>query len=336
MEIKDLDKQISTNSLGKLYFFCGEEQFMMENKIASMKKKLVASGAEEFDYVKLEGKKISVEEIIRALQAVPVMSDRVMIVVKNSGVFDNASAKGFSHLTEELKALPEYMCVVFTEKEFNRKKEKNLEVFKQGKGVVIFNYLTPKQLELWLEKLFENAGKRILARELAKIVERCGHSMANIYNEYCKLIGFVGEREQITEADVETVVSKSVDARIFDVIDNIAESRTVKVFEELKALSNGGENPSVIMSLLTGRMAELLMVKQLSAERLDAKKMYEYFEPKRPPFVVNKLLEQSRRFGEEYLKRMTLKGLEYTSEVREGRLDKWAAVEMYIAELIKK
>lgn len=308
----------------------------MENKISSMKKRLIASGAEEFDYIKLEGKKVSAEEILRTLQSVPVMSDRVMVVVKNSGIFDNASAKGFSRLAEELKALPEYMCVVFTEKEFNRKKEKNLEVFKPGGGIVRFNYLTPKQLELWLEKLFENDGKRILARELTEIVSRCGHSMANVYNEYCKLIGFVGEREQITAEDVERVVSKSVDARIFDVIDNIAESRTARVFEEMKALSAAGENPSVIMSLLTGRMAELLMVKQLSAERLDAKKMYEYFEPKRPPFVVNKLLEQSRRFGEDYLKRMTLKGLEYTSEVREGRLDKWAAVEMYIAELIKR
>ena len=119
-------------------------------------------------------------------------------------------------------------------------------------------------------------------------------------------------------------------------LDNIAENRGTKVMEELKALIVGGENPSGVLTMLTSRFSELLMVKQLAADGLDARSMAEYFEPKRPPFVVNKLINQSKHFGEPYLKRMMKKGLDYAYDVRSGKLDKWLAVEMYVAELIKQ
>ena len=38
MDIKELDKQIKSGALGNLYFFYGEEQFLLENKIKSIKK----------------------------------------------------------------------------------------------------------------------------------------------------------------------------------------------------------------------------------------------------------------------------------------------------------
>lgn len=334
MEIKELDKQISGNSLDRLYFFCGEETFLMENKLASIKKKLISDGADELDYMKLEGKKTTAEAVISALRSVPIMSERLLVVVKNSGLFANSSTKSYAALCDELKELPDYVCAIFCESEFDKKKEKNLAVF--GKSVVKFDFLSPKQLELWLEKLFEGHGKQILSRELSEIISRTSCSMANIFGEYQKLLAFVGDREKITADDVDRVVSKTIDARIFEVIDSIALGKGSKAFEELKALSDLGENPSVIMSLLSGRMSELLMVKHLVAERTDSKKIAEYFEPRRPPFVINKYTEQCRAFSEKYLKRMTLKGLEYTAAVREGHLDKWAAVEMYTAELIKK
>ena len=78
------------------------------------------------------------------------------------------------------------------------------------------------------------------------------------------------------------------------------------------------------------------MVKQLTDDRVPTDKIAEYFEPRRHPFVVKKLTEQSRRFKLPYLRDMTQKGMEYTVSVRSGLLDKWIAVEMYTAELLKK
>lgn len=336
MEPKDLDRQISSGKIASLYFFYGEEQFLLENKIKSIKKRLIDKDFEEFNYAKLDGKKIAFSEIENQLLSVPVMSDRRMLVVSNCGIFGNAKSKDFSALCESLADLPEYLTVIFTEHEFDKKKEKNLDVFKKHGQIVKFDPLSPKQLELWLEKMFEGKGKTILASDLSKMIALCGQSMAAAYTEFCKVLNFVGDREKITSEDISAVVSKTTDARIFDIIDNIAEGKTKTVFEELGALRFAGENSSTVLSLITSRMGELLMVKQLTEDRLSADSIAEYFEPRKHPFVIKKLTEQSRRFSIAYLKKMSLKGAEYTFAVRSGTMDKWVAVEMYVAELLNK
>lgn len=336
MEPKDLDRQISSGKIANLYFFYGEEQFLLESKIKSIKKRLIDKDFEEFNYAKLDGKKITFAEIENELLSVPVMSDKRMVVVSNCGIFGNAKTKDFSALCESLADIPDYMTVVFTEPEFDKKKEKNLDVFKKHGEIVKFDLLSPKQLELWLERMFEEKGKTVLASDLSKMVALCGQSMSAVYTEFCKVLNFVGDRNKITSEDIVSVVSKTTDARVFDIIDNIAEGKTKTVFEELGALRFAGENSSTVLSLITTRMGELLMVKQLTEDRLSADSISEYFEPRKHPFVIKKLIEQSRRFSTAYLKKMTLKGAEYTFSVRSGTIDKWVAVEMYVAELLKK
>ena len=336
MEPKDLDKQLSSGKLRNLYFFYGAEQFLMEHKIKSIKKLLVAGDFEELNFARLNNKKISAADINREVMAVPVMAEKRVVVVQNSGIFGNSKAKDFTALNEILTDIPDYLCLIFTEQEFDKKKEKNLDTLKKYGEVVKFDPLSPTQLERWLEKLFEEKGKNILSRELSSIISLAGQSMAVLYSEYCKLVSFVGERTKITAEDVAAVVSKSTDTRIFDVIDNIALGRSRGVFTELNALKAAGENPSTVLSLISTRLGELLMVKQLLCDKLSRDKIGEYFEPRRPSFVISKLEEQSRRFSEEYLKEMTLLGPEYTAAVRSGQLDKWAAVEMYAAKLLQK
>ena len=121
MEPKDLDKQISSGKIGNLYFFYGEEQFLLENKLKAIKSKIVEKDFEEFNYEKLDGKKVSAEDIETALLSVPVMSEKKMVVVSNTNIFGNAKTKDFTKVCEAVSDIPEYMTVIFTEKEFDKK-----------------------------------------------------------------------------------------------------------------------------------------------------------------------------------------------------------------------
>ncbi len=336
MEIKELDSRLSSGKIGNLYFFYGSEQFLMEHKIKSIKKRLISDDFAELNFTRLDGKKTSAADIAREVMAVPAMADKRMVVVRDSGIFGNAKAKDFKEVCELLADLPDYLCLIFTEAEFDKKKEKNLDIFKKCGAIVKFDPLPPTQLERWLEKLFEEKGKSVLQRELSSMITLCGQSMAALFNEYNKLLSFVGERTKITAEDIAAVVSKSTETRIFEVIDNIAAGKSKGVFDELNAMRQSGENPATIMSLITSRLSELLMVKQLLCDKLSQDKIAEYFEPRKPAFVVSKLADQSKRFSEEYLIEMTLKGPEYTAAVRSGLLDKWIAVEMYASTLLKK
>lgn len=336
MEIRDLDKQISSGNISNLYFFYGEEHYLKEDKIRKIKKKLIEPEFEEFNYTLIDDKKITADKIIREIQGVPVMADRKLVVVKGSGIFENSKSADYRKIAEEIRDLPEYLCLIFVEYEFDKKKEKNLDVFKGIGETVKFEFLSESRLELWIERFFEKEGKTILNREIKTIIEKCGLALSGISSECRKLADYLGERTKLTEEDVEAVVTVTVEARIFEMVDCIAERRTAGVMKTVIRLRDTGENPSTIMSLITGRMSDLLMVKQLSADGLDAGRIAEFFEPKRPSFAIKKMLGQSKRFDERYLKAMVFKGINYTAAVRTGALDKWAAVEMYVAELMAK
>jgi DNA polymerase-3 subunit delta len=336
MEITELDKQIKSGTLCRLYFFYGEEQFLLENKVKSIKKALLSPDFADLNFVQLDDKKLALSRFSEELMSVPVMSDKKMIVVKNSGIFNNSKLNDYKTVCQLISDIPEYMCVVFTEKEFDNKKEKTLEPLRATGEIVRFDPLSPVQLERWLDKMFSDKGKSILPRDIGTMIKLCGQSMSTLFNEYNKLVSFAGTREKITADDIAAVVSKSTETRIFDVIDNIALGRRQGVFDELSALRASGENPSTILTLLSSRMSELLMVKQLGYDKLNSDKIAAYFEPRRPAFVVSKLSDQAKRFSEEYLAKMTLLGPEYTAQVRSGKLDKWIAVEMYAAKLLEK
>lgn len=51
---------------------------------------------------------------------------------------------------------------------------------------------------------------------------------------------------------------------------------------------------------------------------------------------MNKTVEESKRYGEPYLKRMIKKGLAYDLDIKNGRLEGWTAAELYLAELTKR
>lgn len=336
MEIKDLDKQIKSGTLGSLYFFYGEEQFLLENKIKSIKTHLLDADFADLNYVQFDDKKLSMQSLSDELMSVPVMSEKKLIVVKNSGIFSNSKLGDYKTVCELVADIPDYLCVIFTEKEFDKKKEKNLDPIKKHGEIVKFEPLSPVQLERWIDKMFTDKGKSILPRDAGTIIRLCGQGMGALFNEVNKVLSYVGERQKVTEEDILAVVSKSTETRIFDVIDSIASGKSHGVFDELAELRASGEDPSKVLTLLASRIADILMVKQLAMDNLSSAKIAAYFEPKRPTFVVDKLIEQSRKFSEEYLAQMTVLGPYYTAEVRSGRLDKWVALEMYAANLLKR
>ena len=65
------------------------------------------------------------------------------------------------------------------------------------------------------------------------------------------------------------------------------------------------DTPQRVFSILLGAVSELLMVKQLKADGLSAEEISGYYERKVPMFVVNKAIKQSRKFEEDFFRRLS-------------------------------
>ncbi len=332
----ELNKLIKSGKMSGIYFFYGDEQYLLRKRIEQLKKKIIPEGTEVFNIFKFDGKGVAAADIIAAIDQFPQMSEMKLIIVKNSGILNNATLTDFKRIKEAAEHIPSDTCLIFVEQSFDKKKLKNISFIEENGGIVCFDYLPINKLEIWIGEYFKKEGKSIPDREVRLLMQLCGQSMGKIAAECEKLINYTGERTRITLEDVETVVDKTVEYRTYDMLDNMIAGNSKKAREQLKYLCDTREEPHYVLGLMMSRLSELLMCKLLKEDGLSSDKIGTYFDFKKPSFAVNKTIEESRRFGEKYLKRMIDKGLYYDLECKSGRLAPWTAVEMYLAELTKK
>ena len=80
--------------MGGIFLFYGEEQYRLESALAAIKKKIIAKGTEAFNLFKF-GADVSAADIADAVRQFPQMSDLKMIIVRNSGLLNNAVLNDF-------------------------------------------------------------------------------------------------------------------------------------------------------------------------------------------------------------------------------------------------
>ncbi len=336
MNSDELNKIIRSGNLSGAYFFYGDEQFLLSKKVEAIAKKLIPSGTEAFNLFKFEGKKVAAAELVAAIEQFPQMSDMKLIIVKDTALLNNATLTDFKLIKASVEHIPSDTCLIFIERDFDKKKLKNLAFIEENGGIVNFEYMPINKLSIWISEWFKKENKAILDRDISYLLKLCGQSMAKISKECEKLINYIGQRTNVTREDIDLVVDKTVEYRTYDMLDNMIAGNRAKAHGQLKYLRDTREEPHYILGLMMSKLSELLMCKLLKEDGLSASEISEYFDFKRPTFAVNKTIEESRRFGERYLKRMIDKGLFYDSECKQGRLSPWVAVEMYLAELTKK
>ena len=335
MEIKILDNDIKKGNFKNVYFFYGPETFLIENKVSSIKKRIVPEELDSVAFSKFDGKEADIKSFIEECDILPFVTDKKLVIVKNTGWFNNVNVNEYKMLKKYIEEIPEYLYIIFVEESFDKKKEKNIDFIEQIGGVVFFDILTVNQLSVWVDKLFTDEGKSVAPADISFIINACSQSMGRIYTEVNKLILFSGDRVKIKREEIEALVVKTSEYKIYEMFDDIVNQNNHKATEKLLNLLEGGEKPTVVISGVAGKLYELLLVKLLNSDRVSIKEISSYLDFPRPDFVINKMITQSKKFGEPYLKRMIKKGIEYDKMIKNGRISGEKAAEMYVMELLK-
>lgn len=336
MEVRELDNDIKSGKLKQLYFFYGPEVFLLENKISSIKRRVVAKGLEEFGYSKLSGREAKTEDFENEFYSYPMAGEKKLIVLKNTGWFSNSKSSEFLSIKRLFSDIPEYLYIVVREDSFEKKKEKNLDFIKEQGGIVNFEHLPVNQLCTWIEKMFSDSGKQVKQADILYIANACSCEMSKIYSEVNKLIVFSNDNDRIASDDIRTLVTKTGEYKIYELFDDIVEARGKQAAEKLKQILDSKERPTAVIAGITNRFSELLTIKLLYSDRVLLAEIKEYLEFKLPDFAVKKMLAQSKKYGEKYLKRIIRMGISLDRSIKSGKIDQTLAAEMFVSELIRK
>ena len=109
---EELHSAVKSNTVGNVYIFFGEETYLMQQAIRELQEHLVPAGFEEFNYHRLAGKGLTVQEITEASEAMPMMAEHTLVTVTDMDIFklDEAQRGALVALLEDF---PEYCTLVF-------------------------------------------------------------------------------------------------------------------------------------------------------------------------------------------------------------------------------
>lgn len=319
--MQTLNQDIRDHAFKPVYLLFGEETFLKNSYKKRLQEAIV--GDDVMNFSRFEGKGTDTDELIRLADTMPFFAERRLILVEDSGFFKNATEA----LVQYLPSMPETTCLMFVESEVDKRSKLYKKVKALGYAAEMERQ-DAAQLGRWALSLLSKEGKRITGHTMELFLSMAGDDMENIRMELEKLISYTWGRDVITDEDVEGVCTVRVSNRIFEMVSAIVNRQTrraVELYEDLLTLK---EPPMRILFLIARQFNQLLQVKELSERGLDRKTIASRL--KMQPFVVGKVIPQTRRFSREQVLSYVNLCVEAEEAVKTGRLSDRLAVELLI------
>ena len=200
--LQELKSAIRDRNPGRLYFFYGEEVFLLHHYLEQLKKKTVDELTESFNFHKLNSETFDMQTFADAVENLPMMAERTMVQVDDVDIFKLAE-NDRNHMVEILSDIPDYCTVVFTHITVEYKPDKRLKklwdaVDKNGLAVE-FARQSQKDLIAWVGRHFAAYDKRISTELCAYLIDITGGMMTDLKVEIDKIAAFSGAHEIVKQ-----------------------------------------------------------------------------------------------------------------------------------------
>ena len=327
LNLTDLKKELREETLRQVYLFYGKEQYLLEYYTKKIMDAVPDGGMPEFNRMVVEDNRTTPAELEDFIETYPLMSEKKLLVLQNTGLFKEAKAEIKEFWSEKLSNLPDYIVLLVTESEVDKRSVLYKALSKVG-CVLEFALLSQADVVTWIIRQALDEKKKITKENAAYLAEICDEGLSAVRNELNKLISYCGE--EILKSDIERVVSKSLQVRIFELTDSMTAKDADLAFRILGDLKNSKESAFRILYVLSNTFDQLLHTKLLLAEGASAGEISGKL--KVAPFIAKKLSGNVRGFSEEFLKNRIMQTAQIDLAIKEGKISEWAAIEEYIAD----
>ncbi|MCL2820509.1 MAG: DNA polymerase III subunit delta [Oscillospiraceae bacterium] len=253
----DLISAIKAGSLDKLYIFHGEERYLLDRCLISIRELLCPGGLDSFNYKRFDEKNLPIDEFEDAVNTMPAFAEKTLIEIHDFDVFKNTSKE---RLCDFLSDLPDYVCVIFVYNTVEFKPDSRLKINKEILNfVTVVDFMTQEQDKLvnWIKRHFKDAGKNISTGDAEYLAFITGGLMTVLNGEIEKTAAY-SKTETITKTDIDAVVTPVLDAVTYKLTDALINKENKKAVRILGELYQMREAPHKIMSAIAIKIRQLL------------------------------------------------------------------------------
>lgn len=263
--IQALKKDLKEKTLKNLYFFHGEETFLLYYYLEAIKKQLIDDLTESFNYHKLTQETFNIQAFADAVENLPMMAESTFVWVDDVDIFKLNEADR-EKMTELLSDIPEYCTVVFSYITVNWKPDKRYkklwEAVDQKGTVVPFEKQEHRDLIAWITRHFAAEKKRINPNLCSYLIDITGGTMTALAGEISKICAYSGS-EEITKSDIDAVTEPVLDAVVFQMTDCMSRGEYGAAMVKLRQLLKMQQEPLVILGTIGSHFRRLSTAKTL-------------------------------------------------------------------------
>ena len=309
MSLKILDEDIKSNKPKGIYFLYGTETYDIEHYVEKIKK--CYSNLElGVNFYIID--KNNIDSLLDIVDSVSFLGLQKLII-RNTGL-------KFSKTILENINNPELVIVIVEDSVDKRTTEYKFLVKKAV--CVEFDKLNEKDAAFFVKRTL-NAYKIKITDTVAKyLVNVCTEDKQILINEFRKIVAYLNPGEELTTGIIDQICSKTLDAKIFDLMDLILEKKVKEAIDYLDDLLA----QKVYIGLITGMMFK--QVKQMYQIKLMEERIKETGanvdiakELAIHPFAYGKLKKAGSCYTKEKLEQLILDFDEYDEASKIGKID---------------
>ena len=337
--------QISKKNIS---LFFGEDDFTIAEEIKKAKedfaKKFGEINISEIDWENQNlSEKEKLSELQNELMANSLFSSDKLLIIRNA-LFSSDET-----ILKYLENPQEKIRIFFVENNLDKRKKIYKELIKLEKNglVEIKEFITPANFnfDLWIKNRVDKLGGKINNAAINILAVSLGKGMAqkdrnknlkqsyNLWeadNEISKLVNYCNDKE-ITDKDVRLLVQSKVDMNIFNLIDSISSKNKSRSTLLLNQQIEKGLNEIYILTMFVYQFRNLLKIKSLLEQNLSNQEIAS--KAKMHPFVVQKSIEQCRKFEIEDLKKIYRKLFDADLAIKTGRINPRLALDLLVVSV---
>ena len=330
MTADELLRNLRVGKVPELLFLYGKEPFLVQRAVRMVRKAVLATEKDDFNDNLFHGKDASAVEIIDSAQTLPVFASRRLVTIKDAHLLPAAELDGL--LSYLKKPIPE-TCLLFVAEKIDSRR-KFFQQFKKSGSLVEFKPLAERELPGHVRSFLNDRDYRISADALDLFCNMVGGSLHEVHTELEKLLTYLGERSLVDLTDVQAVVSKGRAENIFELGNAVGRGDVSKALSLAKQLTDTGEAPLKILSLLVRHFRQLWKVRELQAQNRNPRDIAGTAGV--PFFVVEPLIAQGKRFSRLDFQRAYELFLETDLAMKSSGADSEALLESLLLHLSRK
>jgi DNA polymerase-3 subunit delta len=271
LKIQDFDKLIFSKKIFPIYLFAGEESYLIDKCLSKTENIFASNNLNKEVFYAAES---SFEDILSAIQTIPFLSEKRIVIVKGVNKMKAIDAEKFSNYLMNSTDATNMSCLIFLyndnyKKETISKRKEFINKCISSKNCICVDCRKRYESEIkdFIRNEFSQKGKTVAYDIVSRIIDENGTDLLNITNEIEKLSLFVGERKNIIRDDLENISGYTKEANVYALSSYIESKDLKKSMFVLERLLREGEEPVIILSVIASAVRKMLNAKSMIEEQ---------------------------------------------------------------------